>query len=274
MDTPESQKTESPRSIEEWVSQIEFSWKDIPDFRVEPDKFRHLAIICDGNRRAAKARGFPPYFGHRAGLEVLRGVAKACRNWGINHLTVWLWSTENWQRDREQVNFIMSLAGRYLGEEKSLSTLIENETKFVHVGRKDRFSPLLKETISGLENQTKHFNRHIINLAFDYGGLDEVARAVIKIAQDLNDGTTSSEDILKNPRLIYYYLDTSGQPLPDLVIRTGCEHGEIPHTSGFMPLQSVYSGWVYLPDLFPELTPVGLLKTIQEFTNYQMRKGK
>ncbi len=263
----------SKTNLEAWVSDIELTWRDTPEFKV-PDSFKHLAIICDGNRRAAVGKGLKPYDGHRAGIEVIKGIMKASRNWGIRHLTFWTWSTENWKRDEEQVGFVMGLAAKHLADSESLRTLVENRTKFTHLGRKDRLFQGVVMAIDSLERNTAGFNDRFVNLALDYGGLDELARAVVKMFEDTKRGKLNDSDLLSNPEIILHYLDTSGQPIPDLVVRTGTPAGEIPHTSGFMPLQTGYAGWVFLPQLFPDLKPGELLGTIQEFIAYERRIGK
>jgi len=266
---------ELPRGVEEWIAQIESIWKNIPEFKVNPQQFQHLAIICDGSRRAAEEeRGFPPYFGHRAGIETIKGIARACRQWNIHALTVWLWSTENWERESDQVDFIMGLAEKFLPEKELLEELRHNEVRFTHLGRRDRLPKLVLKALHDLERQTADCSRYNVNLAIDYGGLDEIRRAMGKILDGFMEGTIDHQLLKENPQGILGFLDTAGQVLPDLVVRTGVKEDEIPHTSGFMPLQTIYSGWVFLPDLFPDLTPQGLLKPIQEFLKYERRFGR
>jgi len=258
------------KDLDCWISAIESQWKVIPEFSVDREKFKHLAIICDGNRRAASERGFHPWCGHRAGIEVIKGVMRASKEWGIGYLTFWTWSTENWKREKEQVDFVMNLAAKNLREGKVLEELVKNEAKFVHIGRKDRLPDSVSEAIIDLERKTQYFDQYTVNLALDYGGLDEMARA---IAHMMDQGISPAA-LRDRPELILDFLDTAGQPLPDLVIRTGTREGEIPHASGFMPLQAAYAGWAFLPDPFPDLTPSRLLQPIQNYMGYEKRKGK
>jgi len=160
-------------SLEAWLSEIEVCWQKIPEFKIDPEKLRHLAIICDGNRRAAQERGLHPYLGHRAGVEVIKGIVRATRDWNIRTLTFWVWSTENWAREREQVDFVMGLAEKFLPPKEFLEELKEHEVKFTHLGRKDRLPPPVLKTLEDLERQTANFGRYHLNLAMDYGGLDE-----------------------------------------------------------------------------------------------------
>lgn len=256
--------------LEGWVSVIENRWKNIPEFKVDPGKFKHLAIICDGNRRSAKNKGLAAYEGHRLGLEVIRGTMLACKQWDIRHLTFWAWSTENWKRDKEQIGFVMNLAAKYLRDEKAIAPIIENSVRFHQIGRSDRLPSEVRGAVTDLEKRTSSFDGFHVNLALDYGGADEMARAVGRMIE----AGLRPEEVSQNPGLILEYLDTAGQPLPDLVIRTGTNKGEIPHTSGFMPIQTAYSGWEFIPDLFPDLTPESLLPPIQNFIDYERRQGK
>lgn len=269
-----SQPEKKETGLQVWLETIENNWQDIPEFEVPKGKLQHLAVICDGNRRAARARGLNPYYGHRAGVETIRRIARACREWEIHALTFWVWSTENWGRERPQVEFVMGLAKRFLPEKRFFEELRQNEVKFTHLGRKDRLSEPIARTIENLERQTADFDRYHLNLAMDYGGLDETARAFGRMLGAIKKGDFNPEILRETPQAILGFLDTTAQALPDLVIRTGVKKEEIPHTSGFMPLQTAYSGWVFLPDLFPDLTPQALLKPIQDFIEYERRFGR
>lgn len=250
-------------NLKRWLEQTEATWQNLPDFDVDQNKLQHLAIICDGNRRAAQQLGLNPHFGHRVGVEAIRGIARAARKWGIDTLTFWVWSTENWNRDKDQVGFVMNLAQEFLSKEDLLHDFQRNRVRFTHLGRKDRLPARLKDLLDSLETSTEGFSDYRLNLALDYGGVDEIERAVGKM-------TLSGA----NPGTIFDYLDTARQPLPDLVIRPGADGNELIHTSGFMPLQTAYSCWMFLPDLFPNLTPETLLSSIRTFTDYQRRRGK
>lgn len=260
--------------LQAWLEAIEGNWQDIPEFEVPEGKLQHLAVICDGNRRAARERNLNPYFGHRAGVEVIRGAARACRQWQIHTLTFWTWSTENWRRDGKQVNYVMDLAARFLPDSELKKELVDNEVRFTHLGRKDRLPQGVRQALSDLEGETRDFDRYRLNLAMDYGGADELARAAVELHYLMQDGHLKPEDLLENSSLILNCLDTRGQPAPDLVIRTGVKKGEIPHTSGFMPLQTSYAGWEFVPDLFPNLTPQRLLESVNSFLDYERRFGR
>lgn len=255
-----------------WAADIASGWKEqgIPGYQVDSQKIKHLAIICDGNRRAALEVGFDPYLGHLAGLEVIKGIARAGRIWHVPTLTFWVWSTENWKRDKRQTDFVLDLAQEHLSGQDFLNELIESDVRFAHLGRKDRLPPTLQAIIAGLEQATACFQRHRLNLALDYGGRDEVSRVYRRMIRAGVD-----EGMLKDdPSTINHFLDTDEQPAVDLVIRTGVSSGELPHTSGFMPLQSADAAWIFLPDLFPNLTPEKLLHSIQRFEGYEKRLGR
>lgn len=257
-----------------WLKQVNSTWETIPSFQVNPQDFSHLAIICDGNRRGAKARGLNPWLGHRMGVEVIKGIMDAGRQWGIKHLTFWAWSTENWKRDGEQIDFVMNLAARFLGDQKALQELVDNQVKFTHIGKKTRIPSSVRESIEGLEAKTAGFDKWHVNLALDYGGLDEASRGIAKALEWIRVGKLSEAELIANPGMILGFLDTAGQPVPDLVIRTGMTEDEIPRTSGFMPLQTAYSGWKFSSELFTDLTPNSLLESVKVFLSYKRRMGK
>jgi len=256
-------------SLRNWLREIEENWKNVPEFKVPKGKLTHLAIICDGNRRAARERGLSPYFGHRAGVETIKEVARVCRRWGICHLTFWTWSTENWKREKKQIDYIMNLAVKFLADQGFKKELVKNKVRFTHFGRKDRLPLKVLGALADWEDKTKDFSRYWLNSAMDYGGEDEVTRACFSAMQ----AGVAPKEMKKNPSLIRKFLDTNGQPDPDLVLRTGTKEGEISHTSGFLPLQSAYSGWLFVSDLLPELTPEKLLSSIKEFLKYERRFG-
>ena len=263
-----------PELVRIWLEEIGQSWSKIPELDIKDSDFKHLAIICDGNRRAAQQRGLEAFWGHRAGVEVIKGIMEAGGKWGIDNLTFWVWSTENWKRDQKQVSYVMDLATRAMGEKDLEKTFLEKQIRFVHLGRKDRLPPRLGQTIKSLEEKTAGFNQMTVNLAMDYGGIDEVSRAVIRLTQQATIGRFNLDDLIKDPNTILKFLDTGDQVKPDLVIRTGVKVGEIPHTSGFMPLQSDYAGWQFEKSLFPNLTPEQMKVSIEQFVNYERRMGK
>lgn len=264
-----AEKPSSQTLLDKHISLIESTWATVPEFQIDTTKLRHLAVICDGNRRDALARGLQPHEGHRLGVETIKGIMNAGKKWGLSYLTFWAWSTENWNRDPLQVGVVMNLAEKLLTDAGTLQTLVDNQAQFRQIGRSDRLPDAVRQAIIKLQDNTAGFSAYYINLAMDYGGMDELGRAIAQMIED----QIPPEEIAHNPELILAYLDSQGQPLPDLIIRTGVHEGEVPHTSGFMPL-AVDAGLAFIPDLFPSLTPFKLLETIKTFQNYEMRRGR
>lgn len=217
----------------------------------------HVALIADGNRRWAREKNLPSFEGHRRGFENIKKLLKKGRDLGIKVMTFWVFSTENWKRKQEEVGYLMKLAQEVI--EVQLKEAIEEETRIVHIGRKDRLPPELKTKIEKAEEQTKKFTKYYFVIALDYGGHDEIMRAAAKM-KDI--GTEKLDD----------YLDTSilPYPNPDLIIRTGGEE----RLSGFMTWQSAYSEYFFSPLHFPDFTPEELEKAAEEFKSRQRRFGK
>lgn len=249
-------------TAKDWATDVACQWEQVPPYQVDPKRLRHLAVICDGNRRAALNYGFEPQLGHLVGIEVTKGIARAARAWNIRYLTLWVWSTENWKRDKEQSDFVMEMAEDNLSKEQFLEELIGNGVRFTHLGRKERLPTSLQGTLALLEESTESLGRYWLNLSLDYGGRDEIIRAIEK------------RDCLGKEGGIEKYLDTAGQPNVDLVIRTGVNGRDLPHTSGFMPLQTADAAWIFLPNLFPDLSPDKLLQSVQKFEGYNRRLGR
>lgn len=232
----------------------------IPKGTTIPD---HIAIILDGNRRWARARGLKPWQGHKAGYEAVKKLAYASREFGVHTFTIWAFSTENWDRPPEEINELFKLTKRGLAEfEKECH---KNKTRLIHLGRKDRFPKELSEEIARVEAATKDYKKHILNLALDYGGRDEIMRAVKRIVAD----GVSAEEI--DEKLVNRYLDTYDQPypFPDLFIRTSGEQ----RTSGLMPWQMTYSEYYFATDHLPDFTPDKLREAILDFSRRRRRFG-
>ncbi len=222
----------------------------------------HLAIIPDGNRRWAKEKNLPTFEGHRQGYQRGIEIGKKARELGIKYLTFWAFSTENWNRSKKEVNYLMrifkDLVDQYLKE------ALKDEIKITHLGRKDRIDQELRNKIFNAEEKTKNFNRYYFNLALDYGGRDEIIRAVKKIQTIDNNSLILSDDNFNQ------FLDTPAIPDPDLIIRTS---GEI-RTSGFMIWQAAYSEWIFYPKYFPDFVSADLEKCLKEYARRQRRFGR
>jgi undecaprenyl diphosphate synthase len=224
----------------------------------------HIAMILDGNRRWARARGLEPWEGHKAGYKAVKSLAEASRTLGVHTFTVWAFSTENWERPQKEINEIMKLL-RY-GLDEMEPSLHKDKVRLIHLGRKDRLPKDAIEHIQRLENETRKYDSsHVFNMALDYGGKDEITRAVQKI---INDKVTSDE---VNAKLIESYLDTADQPYPyvDLFIRTSGEQ----RTSGLFPWQLDYAEFYFEQEHLPEFTPEKLKDAILDYSRRRRRFG-
>ncbi len=232
----------------------------LPQGTTTPD---HIAIILDGNRRWARSRGLQPWQGHKAGYEAVKKLALASREFGVHTFTLWAFSTENWERSQEEINELFKLMRHGLLEfEKECH---KYNTRLIHLGRKDRFPKELSKEIVRIEKETEKYKDHILNLALDYGGRDEVIRAVKKVVID----KIPAEKI--NGELFESYLDTKGQPYPnpDLFIRTSGEQ----RTSGLLPWQMTYTEYYFAPEHLPDFTPGRLKDAILDFSRRRRRFG-
>lgn len=232
----------------------------LPAGTVVPD---HIALILDGNRRWARARGLKPWEGHKAGYQAVRRLAQASRNFGVHTFTIWAFSTENWERPKEEIEQIIKLLRKGLREfEKECH---QHKVRLVHLGRKDRFPQDVSVYLQKLEAETRAYRGHVLNLALDYGGRDEIVRAVKKIVTS----GVPAEKI--DDKLFEHYLDTADQPYPypDLFIRTSGEQ----RTSGLLPWQMVYSEYYFEPDHLPDFTPEKLRNAILDYSRRRRRFG-
>jgi len=223
----------------------------------------HIAIILDGNRRWARARGMYTLEGHKAGFEAGMQVAKASRQWGVHTFTVWGFSTENWDRSLKEISYLMKLYRKMLDEIKKEAK--KDQIRFVHLGRKDRFPKELVKYFKELEKETKDYKEHVFNVALDYGGHDEIIRATQKIIK----AGIRAEDV--DEKLFASYLDTGDQPYPyvDLFIRTSGEQ----RTSGFLPWQLNYAEYYWELGHLPDMTPGKLRDIIVDFSRRRRRFG-
>ena len=222
------------------------------------EKKLHLAIIPDGNRRWAKKRALQPWKGHENAIGVIRGIIDWCReNPRIDVLTLWLFSTENWKRSPEEIEKLMALLRNYLVEERP--KFHANKTRFVHSGRKDRIPEDLASLIQEMEQETAAYDEHTLHLALDYGGRDEIIRAV----QRLESGKEVSEEAIRE------HLDHPELPDIDIIVRTSGEQ----RMSNFFLWQGAYAEWFFVDKLFPDLTTGDLESIIDQFTERSRRFG-
>jgi len=223
----------------------------------------HIAVILDGNRRWARAKGIPTLEGHRAGFEAGMRVAKAARSWGVHTFTVWGLSTENWDRSPKELAYLMKLYWKMVSEVEKEAK--KDDIRFIHLGRKDRLPKALVAYIKQLENKTRNNKSHVFNVAIDYGGRDEIVRAARRIVE----ADIKPADL--DEKLFGSYLDTGNQPYPnvDLFIRTSGEQ----RTSGFLPWQLNYAEFHWEVDHLPDMTPEKLRDIIVDYSRRRRRFG-
>ena len=224
---------------------------------------KHIAIIMDGNRRWARAQGKPASFGHKAGAKVLENIVRYANKIGLEYITVYAFSTENWKRAEEEVKALMLLLQNYL-DDYSRRADTEN-IKVKILGDITALSQGMQKSIIKCMERTKNNTGITFNIALNYGGRDEIVRAVKKIAEQLENDKIKVEDI--NEEMISNNLYTEGEPDPDLVIRTS---GEI-RLSNFLPWQVVYSEFLFIDKNWPDFSEKDLDEAIIE---YQKRTRK
>lgn len=225
----------------------------------------HLGIIMDGNGRWASSRGLPRSVGHKYGAENFREITKYCSKIGIKYLTVYAFSTENWKRPDEEVDFLMKLFGQYLRE--ALEDFQHENIKVLFMGEKEAFSPGLRELIEQVEHASSDCVGMVLNIAMNYGGRDEIIRAVKGLAGLVRNNALEPQDI--DADQISRSLYTAGQPDPDLIIRPSGEH----RVSNFMLWQAAYAEYVFMNVLWPDFRPADLEKAFAEFSLRNRRFG-
>ena len=226
---------------------------------------RHIAIIMDGNGRWAKKRGLPRTAGHAAGAEAFRSTANYCRTLGVEYLTVYAFSTENWKRSEEEVAGIMRLLGKYL--EEALADMEKNHVRFKFFGDLSRLSPQLRKLCMDAEERSADYHEVQVNFCLNYGGRDEIVKAAKSFSKDVADGKYRPEDLSED--LLSSYLYSADVPDPELIIRPS---GEM-RTSNFLLWQSAYSEYVFLNVLWPDFQPQDLDEAIAEYHRRNRRFG-
>ncbi len=221
-------------------------------------KLLHVAIIPDGNRRWARAKGLNAWKGHEQSAQNFRRIIEWCaKEPSIGTLTIWCFSTENWKRDTKEVEKLMKMLEQYLIDEAH--TFHESKIRLVHSGRSDRFTPELKTLLSTLQKETAHYEAFTLNLAIDYGGKDELLRAMRKLTEASDITEESFRTLLDQPTV---------QDI-DLVIRTSGEQ----RTSNFFLWQSAYAEWMFHQKFFPDFLVKDLQECVQDFLKRTRRFG-
>jgi undecaprenyl diphosphate synthase len=223
---------------------------------------QHVAIIMDGNGRWARERRLPRLAGHRAGVENLRKVIESSVEYGIKILTIYAFSTENWERPIDEVRGLINILEEVIDRE--LTRLHGNGVQLRHIGDLDRLRPSLQEKVRHAIELTQNNDRLILNVAWNYGGRAEIVHAIQAM---ISDGISPDE---VNEDLISRYLYTKGIPDPDLIIRTS---GEM-RVSNFLIWQGAYAEWFVTPTYWPDFGPEELLEAVFEYAQRERRYGK
>ena len=221
----------------------------------------HIAIIMDGNGRWAQARHRPRVFGHQAGVKTVRRIVEDAADLGIKYLTLYSFSTENWSRPKAEIAALFALLKQYVADD--LETLNENNVRVRILGSRTGLKPDLLELIERVEDRTKNNSEFHLNIAFNYGGRDEILRAFAKASEAGVDIAAMLETD------VTAYLDTSDIPEPDLVIRTSGET----RVSNFLLWQAAYAEFIFTDVLWPDFSKADLEAAIAEFQTRERRYG-
>ena len=223
---------------------------------------QHVAIIMDGNGRWALQRGLPRLAGHKAGTENLRRVIRSTVEFGVKYLTIYAFSTENWGRPPEEVKGLMYILEDVIDRE--LNELHKEGVQLRHIGRLERLAPSLQAKVLKAIDVTKNNDRLIVNIAFNYGGRDEIVQAIQRM---MKDGVPPEK---VTDELVSQYLYTAGVPDPDLIIRTS---GEL-RVSNFLIWQAAYSEWYITPTFWPDFDKDEYRRALEAFSHRDRRYGK
>lgn len=230
---------------------------------IPPEKIpQHVAMIMDGNGRWAVQRGLPRLAGHKAGTENLRRVIRATVEFGVKYLTIYAFSTENWGRPAEEVQGLMLILQNVIDRE--LGELHKEGVQLRHIGRLERLDPAIQKKVLNAIELTKNNDRLILNVAFNYGGRDEIVNAIQKIIKDGIPADEVTDD------LVNQYLFTAGVPDPDLIIRTS---GEL-RVSNFLIWQAAYSEWYVTPTYWPDFDKEEYRRALETYAHRDRRYGK
>ena len=226
---------------------------------------RHVAIIMDGNGRWATARGLPRFEGHRRGVEALRRAVKIAGDIGINVLTVYAFSSENWKRPAAEITELMGLLKLFV--RRDLAELHKNGVKVRAIGDRVSLAPDLRGLIEEAENLTRNNTKLTLVIAFNYGARDEIMRAVLKLAVKVQTGTIEAKALTEQH--LAAHLDLPDIPDPELIIRTSGEQ----RLSNFLLWQAAYAEFVFLPVLWPDFDRAHFDEALSIFKNRERRFG-
>lgn len=232
------------------------------------NKIRHLGVIMDGNRRWAKNKGMESFQGHDKGADTFVDLCDWCGHAGIDYLTVYAFSTENWKRSQMEVLHIFGLLERFFNEK--LGRCLENDIKIRVIGERSRFDKKTLKVIADAENRTSQCQKLQVQIALSYGGRDEIIRAVRKLVGDVAAGRQTVEGI--SEAVFDSYLDTAGIPDVDMVIRTGGIENR--RLSNFLPWQTIYSALYFSDLLWPDFSKEEFEKALAYYQTVKCRLGK
>lgn len=225
----------------------------------------HVAVILDGNGRWAKKRFMPRTYGHKVGSQVVEDMLSIVDEIGVKYFTVYAFSTENWKRSQEEVSTLMGILRRYLKD--CVKKSMKNNVRCRVIGRREELSPDIVESINNLEEKTKNNTGLNFTIAINYGGRDEITRAVKKIARKVEQGEMRAEDITE--QTISDCLDTWELPDPDLLIRTSGEE----RLSNYLPWQLAYTEFYFTDTLWPDFNRDELIKAFEKYNRRERRFG-
>ena len=225
----------------------------------------HVAIIMDGNGRWATQKGWPRLVGHRKGAERVKEIVRAAPDLGIDWLTLYAFSTENWKRSTEEVLGLMAIFARYI--QREADGMAREGVRMRFIGDRSRLDPKLQRLMAGIEARTAAYDRLNFTIAINYGGRDEIVRASRDIARAVAAGLLKPDQITEET--LTQHMDTADLPDPDLVIRTSGET----RTSNFLPWQTAYAEYDFTETLWPDFTPEELAGILARFSRRERRFG-
>jgi len=230
------------------------------------NNLQHIAFIMDGNRRWAKKRGLPIVMGHRQGAETLVNIAKAAKKMGLKYMTVYAFSTENWQREKSEVDGLMELLRQYL--DSSFKELQENKVRIIFIGEREMLAADIQAKMAKIEAESANNKEVTLCVALSYGGRQEIVAAAKKIAERIQEGLLKPEDVTL--QTVAETLYTAGIPDPDLLIRTSGEE----RLSNFLLWQTAYTELYFTKTLWPDFSAEELKQIIDEYEKRERRYGQ
>ena len=233
--------------------------------RAEQGTPRHVAVIMDGNGRWAAARGLPRSAGHKAGIDALRRAVKAAAEIGIEYLTIYSFSTENWARPKSEITFLLDLLRRFIRQD--VAELHAAGVRVRMIGDRDNLDGSIVAMLQDAERLTKDNTKLNLVVAFNYGSQQEITRAVKLIAGRVASGELNADAV--TPDLVTAHLDTAEIPAPDLLIRTGGDQ----RISNFLLWQCAYAEFVFVPEFWPDFNAEILTQAVNEFASRERRYG-